>query len=162
MSYDDIIETRTGAAEILAQELRDTGGFSSVETSKETHGYFKILKLACSNSWVSTKHYMSWRRPSKRSPVLPKAEIGNAAASLDSNIDPLWLLFCANSSNLATLQHVDLCRTKSDRELFSRLRKMYFSVRSEAILLRRLCSTLGSIHFVKVSKIRFIFQRSKD
>jgi hypothetical protein len=64
-------------------------------------------------------------------------------------IDPLWLLFRINGGDLATLQHIDLCMTKSDCELFICLKERYSLLRSKVAFVRRLFLQLSEIHFVQ-------------
>lgn len=148
-----MVEIRSGAVETLVQELRDTDGFRSIQTTNQAHGYFKTLKIICWNLGVSARNHLGRWTAGAKSTILPETETGNALASTNPPIVPLWLLFCVNGSKLATLQHLDLCTTKSDRELFTRLREMYSILRSEVVFVRRIFLQLGTIYFVQASFI---------
>ena len=105
------------------------------------------------NICISVSRFLALLAPRRKRPNLPETELAVEMQPPSPVADPLWLLFCINGSNLATLQHLDLCMTKLDYELFICLKTRYLFLRSEVAFARRLFLGLSKIHFVEVSAL---------
>ncbi|KAL2069018.1 hypothetical protein VTL71DRAFT_15356 [Oculimacula yallundae] len=130
VSYDDLMDLPPGSVDAIADELREFGD------SWRNLG-ISVLRF-CTSLALSTERA-----------ILPMTEHAIDTQLLATVIDPLWVLFCINGSEIATLQHLDLCTTKSDLELFTNLKTAYLSLRSQVALVRRLFLRLSKIHFVQ-------------
>lgn len=137
--------------EQIANEIRATGIVRDVRTTNRANGFLIWFKTSCMNIWISVSRFLALLAPTRKRPILPETEPPVEVQPPSPVPDPLWLLFCTNGSNFATLQHLDLCMTKSDYELFTCLKARYLISRSEVALARRLFLGLSKIHFVQVS-----------
>lgn len=146
------MELQPGSVEAIADELRASGIAREVRTTDQANIFLTWFKNSCMNIRVSVSRFLASLVPRRKQPILPETEPVETQPQLPVG-DPLWLLFCINGSNLATLQHLDLCKTKSDYELFTCLKTRYLFLRSKMVFARRLFLGLSKIHFVQVSAL---------
>jgi hypothetical protein len=108
------------------------------------------------NICISVSRFLASLAPRRKRSILPETGLAVEMQPPSPVADPLWLLFCINGSNLATLQHLDLCMTKSDYELFTCLKTRYLFLRSKVAFARSLFLGLSKIHFVQVSALSLL------
>lgn len=137
--------------ETIADELRATGAMRYVSTTDRANGYLDEVRKSCTNLSVIVSRILKSLAQKRKPPILPETELAVEMQPPAVEADALWLLSCINETDLTTLQHMDLCTTKSDLQLFTCLKKTYLSLRSKVALARRLFLGLSGIHFVQVS-----------
>lgn len=155
--YDDFTELRPGAAaefeKLLNQSMRN---HLSSDASNPTQG--SIQRSATSPSEVDVGH-----QPTAAGDISLQRRInalegfgGNAAITLDINLEKCWLIVCGQLQRGpdSLLTHLDLSHTPSDKTLFTEMRKFYSNLRTRWDLrwdLRSFLRGVRTIRFVQVS-----------
>ena len=156
MLYDDFIELRPGALADLEKTLNATGGFYECAPSlSRASRYPSNARVRTSpGGWLGTIRW-PWKTVKVRSPLLPLHEqriaLGRVSSQLPTSNErrELCIFLCIPYRKTANrLHHWVVEENSTDKSLFSTLRSLYKTARTEHISFLSL-KAIKSIRFVR-------------
>lgn len=152
MSFDDYEELEVGGVAQLAQELINSSAIVRADVVSTAKGRIAEFITSAQNSLTQFNRH--FKRGSTAQP-LPTSRALSTAVELSQlqqpNQDPRYLLLCANSNTrrkVPSFEHIDLCTTKSDQQLFTQLKGIYRRRVKESRIYK---AQLRNIYFIEVS-----------
>lgn len=153
LGWDDYTEVAEGGIASLADELSKSKAIAHANVADRAKSVPGALSTSFNNLTVSVAKQIKAWTGKEGLPFRESTDIAVAGSSGSLTVavqNARYLLFCTESNDgrrkVPTFQHIDMCSTKSDQELFTSLRKLYSGGRSK---LTQWTSYLQAIHFLE-------------
>jgi hypothetical protein len=131
-SYDDFLELSPGGLEKMANELQSSGYIKSVSIGTRTGGVIQRIWSFVSTLRHSVRSLVPHTRSRSNLPIAgpQTAVVGDHLHQ--SGPGCKFLHICVEKGHYSTrMHHIDVCEKRTDRVLFSTLRRHYKETRRE-------------------------------